>query len=378
MSLNLKTIISGMAGLAMCSSVIVASGADMSGILGSVGSLANTMMQGQQQQQQIQDQARERETAIMQQQQQVQATENSGRMSQFLQRMPQGQSGYPILDPFANGQYWNARGIQFQQSMQMAAMRSQAENEKTKAMIDAEFQQTQAMMQAVGGLMVQAGEQVSQMGQASAEARQSEQNEEYAREAAQNRSCEEGTCRVYREPVNGQCAQGELSPGGQCVIELPREASARAVELINQNSQEAQRASAIDRNACRQDAGRIYCQYADGTDRTFNSFADYEARVNNSSFTEEQTRQRARITRELEVVDSQYRDALDRCGASNSDCVTQAQDRRNARRESLQEEMDAIRPIRPELASTYNSEQAPSWAQDRAVASDTAASGMNQ
>jgi hypothetical protein len=88
--------------------------------------------------------------------------------------LPTIKGNYPIIDPFANPQYWNARTTQYQASMQAAATNSKIMNQKAVEAIDAEFQQTKAMMQAIGGVMQQGGEMMQSMGAKMAEAEQLE------------------------------------------------------------------------------------------------------------------------------------------------------------------------------------------------------------
>jgi hypothetical protein len=84
--------------------------------------------------------------------------------------LPTIKGNYPIVDPFANPQYWNARTTQSQASMQAAATNSKIMNQKAVEAIDAEFQQTKAMMQAIGGVMEQGGTMMQSMGAKMAEA----------------------------------------------------------------------------------------------------------------------------------------------------------------------------------------------------------------
>ncbi|MBW7875862.1 MAG: hypothetical protein H3C47_07735 [Candidatus Cloacimonetes bacterium] len=136
-------------------------------MMSSMMPLATTMLQNQQQAKQAEaqtDQARAQlvgqENAMVQQQAQLQQAETNNLMSQE-------NKGYPILDPFARQSYWALRDTQFKQSMAIAAQRSQLETKASKDAIDKEFQATQQMMTAVGGLMKTAGAQVQKIGEAS-------------------------------------------------------------------------------------------------------------------------------------------------------------------------------------------------------------------
>lgn len=92
--------------------------------------------------------------------------------------LPTIKGNYPIVDPFANPQYWNARTTQYQASMQAAATNSKIMNQKAVEAIDAEFQQTKAMMQAIGGVMQQGGSMMQQMGAKMAETEKLEANKQ--------------------------------------------------------------------------------------------------------------------------------------------------------------------------------------------------------
>lgn len=69
-----------------------------------------------------------------------------------------------MVDPFARPEYWNVRVTQYQASMKAAATNSKLMNQKAVEAIDAEFQQTKAMMQAIGGVMEKGGDMMQQMG----------------------------------------------------------------------------------------------------------------------------------------------------------------------------------------------------------------------
>lgn len=78
--------------------------------------------------------------------------------------LPKVQGNYPLVDPFARPEYWSTRSTQYQVSMNAAATNSQIMNEKAVKAIDAEFQQTQAMMKAIGGVLEQAGGMMQTVG----------------------------------------------------------------------------------------------------------------------------------------------------------------------------------------------------------------------
>lgn len=180
-------------------------------MMSSMMPLATTMLQNQQQAKQAEaqtDQARAQlvgqENAMVQQQAQLQQAETNNLMSQE-------NKGYPILDPFARQSYWALRDTQFKQSMAIAAQRSQLETKASKDAIDKEFQATQQMMTAVGGLMKTAGAQVQKIGEASASkaasARTSQQASSLITEG--KGSCADGKCYRFEDPnAEGKCSDG--------------------------------------------------------------------------------------------------------------------------------------------------------------------------
>jgi len=194
-------------------------------MMSSMMPLATTMLQNQQQAKQAEaqtDQARAQlvgqENAMVQQQAQLQQAETNNLMSQE-------NKGYPILDPFARQSYWALRDTQFKQSMAIAAQRSQLETKASKDAIDKEFQATQQMMTAVGGLMKTAGAQVQKIGEASASKAASARLTGEARALSENKDvhCDQATKKCYQYSVKPEsgCVAPAQQDGNSCRVPVP-------------------------------------------------------------------------------------------------------------------------------------------------------------
>lgn len=139
-------------------------------IASSVLPVAQGMMQNQQAGQAAQQQQAQAMAQIQVEQNQASQALTQAQSAEMANMAAQEKKGYPILDPFARGTYWAMRDTQFKTSMAIAAKRSELETKASKEAIDREFQATQQMITAVGGLMKTAGEQVQKLGQANASA----------------------------------------------------------------------------------------------------------------------------------------------------------------------------------------------------------------
>jgi hypothetical protein len=144
-------------------SIVAVTGADMA-------SLGNNLMggfQGVMAAQQLGKQADQSAADLDRQMEEANKAANDAMDGQEVKPpvvLPTIKGNYPIVDPFANPQYWNARTTQYQASMQAAATNSKIMNQKAVEAIDAEFQQTKMMMQAIGGVMEKGGSMMQEMG----------------------------------------------------------------------------------------------------------------------------------------------------------------------------------------------------------------------
>lgn len=214
-------------------------------MMSSMMPLATTMLQNQQQAKQAEaqtDQARAQlvgqENAMVQQQAQLQQAETNNLMSQE-------NKGYPILDPFARQSYWALRDTQFKQSMAIAAQRSQLETKASKDAIDKEFQATQQMMTAVGGLMKTAGAQVQKIGEASEKKKAESQASAQATSDANDTSiqCQSNNTNCHRtaQPNGQTCPSGFTLDTGANLCKKPlsaAETQARNAAIQQQQQQQ--------------------------------------------------------------------------------------------------------------------------------------------
>ncbi len=239
-------------------------------LMGSIAPLATTMLQNQQQAKQAEqqtDQARAQlvgqENAMAQQQAQIQQAETTNLMSQE-------QKGYPILDPFARQSYWALRDTQFKQSMNIAAQRSQLETKASKDAIDKEFQATQQMMTAVGGLMKTAGAQVQKIGEASAsKAASARTSAEASSLISEGKgSCADGRCYRFEQPnAEGKCSDGSspvnITDGGtRCNIPVTDQNLASSMQREMQVRQGQQIQTDLSSAGCTQGNDmRITCPW---------------------------------------------------------------------------------------------------------------------
>jgi hypothetical protein len=144
-------------------SIVAVTGADMA-------SLGNNLMggfQGVMAAQQLGKQADQSAADLDRQMEEANKAANDAMEGQEVKPpvvLPTIKGNYPIIDPFANPQYWNARTTQYQASMQAAATNSKIMNQAAVEAIDAEFQQTKMMMQTIGGVMEKGGSMMQEMG----------------------------------------------------------------------------------------------------------------------------------------------------------------------------------------------------------------------
>jgi|GEM_PF-1565654 len=177
--------------------------ASMSGLMSGVGQLAQV---GQQMQQQRQEQATQ-ERALAQEEAQINSTVNQNtnnpQTSPYTvpQNLPNASNGYPILDPYANAQYWTQRGHQFKFSMDVAGKRAELQNKKAKMMLEAEKNKTAAMLKGLGEVMKVAGDQMTVIGNNRAKAQQEEQTK--ARNGLAQR-CNSGASTCEERQVDGR------------------------------------------------------------------------------------------------------------------------------------------------------------------------------
>jgi type II secretory pathway pseudopilin PulG len=159
--------------LLLTGSIFAMDMAGMGSVLQTVAGGASDFAKMQQQQnaqnKEFQNKQREEQGQLNQQQMDSQQNSAYNQIGGMTNR--QNQSGYPILDPYANPGYWNARSTQFQNSMGMAEKRSQMQNEAAQRAMEQELEKTKMMMKMIGGMMEKAGDQMMKSGEAAQKAK---------------------------------------------------------------------------------------------------------------------------------------------------------------------------------------------------------------